>query len=352
MSRQINTILIDWYLQKKRELPWRNTRNPYFIWLSEIILQQTRVQQGTPYYERFISRFPTVFDLANAEEQEVLNYWQGLGYYSRARNLHKTAKIIANDKNGFFPENYKEILSLPGIGPYTAAAIASFSYNLPYAVLDGNVFRVLSRLYNEPTPIDSTQGKKTFNLLADELLNINDPATHNQAMMEFGAMQCTPRNPNCEDCPLMNNCLAFENNTVSNLPLKEKKTKVRNRFLHYFIVHQKDKVALYKREKKDIWQHLYEPPLAETEINTEMTQLINHSSFPENIEGSSIKLIHTQQHLLSHQKLHISFYQAEQKELKTLNEGSLQWVKINELEDFPVPKPIHDFFEKHLDTSP
>ncbi len=258
-------LTIDWYRQNKRDLPWRNTKNPYKIWLSEIILQQTRVDQGMNYYLKFIRNYPTIFDLANANEQDILNDWQGLGYYSRARNLHFTAKYISTELNGIFPNQFTEIIKLKGIGEYTASAIASFSFDLPYAVLDGNVYRVLSRVFDISTPIDSTEGKKEFQNLANELIDRENPAEYNQSIMEFGAMLCTPANPNCETCPLSSKCLSFANNTIKDRPLKEKKTKVRNRYFNFAIFKDNDQILIEKRIAKDIWQHLYQFPLFETE---------------------------------------------------------------------------------------
>lgn len=228
-------LIVEWYRLNKRDLPWRETQNAYFIWLSEIILQQTRVLQGMNYYLKFISHYPTVHDLANASEQDVLNDWQGLGYYSRARNLHFTAKLISTEMKGVFPSSFNEIKKLKGIGDYTAAAISSFAYNLPQAVVDGNVYRVLSRVFEVHLPIDSTQGKKFFADLAQELISLKEPAIHNQAIMELGAMQCLPVNPICHSCPLNSICLAFSNRTYKELPIKLKKVKVRNRYFHFLI---------------------------------------------------------------------------------------------------------------------
>ncbi|MCW8941497.1 MAG: A/G-specific adenine glycosylase, partial [Flavobacteriales bacterium] len=228
--------LISWYKNNKRDLPWRNTINPYKIWLSEIILQQTRVNQGLSYYYKFIEHYPSVKDLANASEQEVLKLWQGLGYYSRARNLHATARIITENYDGIFPVDYKKILSLKGVGEYTAAAITSFAYNQPYPVVDGNVFRVLARIYGVDTPIDTPEGKKTFNGLANKLIDKKQAATYNQAIMEFGALVCTPKNPECENCIFNNICAALINQQIELLPLKSKKIKQTNRYFNYLII--------------------------------------------------------------------------------------------------------------------
>jgi len=258
--------LTRWYLKNKRDLPWRNTQNPYFIWLSEIMLQQTRVAQGMPYFFAFTNAFPTVFDLANASEEQVLKLWQGLGYYSRARNLHKTAQFVATELDGKFPDTYKELIKLKGVGEYTAAAIASFSFDENVPVVDGNVFRVLSRYFDIETDILSSGAKKEFTALAYELMSKDNPALFNQAIMEFGALQCVPKNPNCEVCPLNNGCLALQKNKVDQLPVKSKKTKVKNRFFNYVVfLDENQNTIIQKRSDKGIWHNLYEFPLIETE---------------------------------------------------------------------------------------
>lgn len=332
------TLLItDWYRQNKRDLPWRNTIDPYKIWLSEIILQQTRVDQGLSYYFKFIEHFPSVKDLANASEQDVLNLWQGLGYYSRARNLHASAKFISAELNGEFPQNYIELLKLKGVGSYTAAAIASFSFKEPVAVVDGNVYRVLSRFFNIDTPIDSTSGKKQFAELAQELIHPTEPDTYNQAIMEFGALQCTPTNPNCTACPLNNACLALSSNSVKSRPLKSKKTVVKDRFFHFLIFNDGKHTLLEKREKKDIWQNLFQFPLIETTSKKEKVdfQFITND-VPDLI---SVEIIH----LLSHQRLHAKFYL-----FSTLPTSKNQnWIKIKakDLQDYPLPRLIDRYLE-------
>src|ERR1043165_6651460 len=251
--------IMTWYEQNKRDLPWRNTRDPYLIWLSEVILQQTRVDQGMAYYHKFAEAFPTVKDLAKADSDKVMKLWQGLGYYSRARNLHAAAKMVAGKYKGVFPASYEGIKELKGVGDYTAAAIASFAFKLPHAVVDGNVYRVLSRVFGIETPIDSTQGKKEFNKLANELLDISNPADHNQAVMEFGSQFCKPVNPDCKSCFFNTKCFAFKHSKVPELPVKSKKTKVRSRYLNYFIIVDKNgSIFVHKRQKKDIWEGLYE----------------------------------------------------------------------------------------------
>ncbi|RZL34004.1 MAG: A/G-specific adenine glycosylase, partial [Pedobacter sp.] len=267
--------LTKWYLQNKRDLPWRKTQNPYLIWLSEIMLQQTRVAQGLPYYNAFILAFPTVFDLANASEEQVLKLWQGLGYYSRARNMHKTAQIVANDFKGIFPDNNKDLLKLKGVGDYTAAAIASFSFGEKIPVVDGNVFRVLSRVFDIETDISNACAKKEFQELALELMNNENPALFNQAIMEFGALQCVPKNPDCENCIFNTACLALKNDKVGSLPYKSKKTKVVDRFFNYLIFEdEQNKTIVQKRTEKGIWHNLYEFPLIEMTKNINLEEII------------------------------------------------------------------------------
>jgi len=306
--------LIFWYLQNKRDLPWRNTLNPYQIWLSEIILQQTRVAQGMPYYLNFLEHFPTVFDLATADEEAVLKLWQGLGYYSRARNLHKTAKFIVLEYNGVFPDNYNDLLKLKGIGTYTAAAIASFAYNENVPVVDGNVFRVLARYFSIDIDISSAVAKKEFTALATELLPRGKASQFNQAIMEFGALQCVPKNPICGTCVLNDSCLALKNKKVGLLPVKLKKTKVQKRVFNYLIFNdEKQNIVLQKRTQKGIWQNLYEFPLLETfdDLNDlEILELIENQCFISN-KIQSIKLLNPIKilHKLSHQHLYVSFWE-------------------------------------------
>ena len=277
---KFSKALVSWYLQNKRDLPWRETTNPYCIWLSEIILQQTRVDQGLAYYLKFVKNFPTVFDLARADEEEILKLWQGLGYYSRARNLHTSAKYIIDELEGVFPTNYKSLLKLKGVGDYTASAIASICFDEPTAVVDGNVYRVLARYFGIATPINSTSGIKEFKKLAQELIDVKNPANHNQAIMEFGARMCKPQNPDCTICPLNDSCIALQKKEVKNLPIKDKKVKVRKRYFNYLVVITSDKkTILRKREGKGIWQNLYEFPLIETQVVIDKVDLINLKEF-------------------------------------------------------------------------
>ncbi|PRP67634.1 A/G-specific adenine glycosylase [Nonlabens agnitus] len=304
--------LISWYQLHKRDLPWRHTSDPYFIWLSEIILQQTRVNQGLPYYLRFVEAFPSVQDLAAAPQEDVLKLWQGLGYYSRARNLH-TAAVQVVDNGDTFPNNYKELLKLKGIGDYTAAAIASFAYNEPVAVVDGNVYRVLSRIFGISTPINSTDGIKEFKKLAQELIDPKHPASHNQAIMEFGAMQCVPKNPDCNICPFQKDCVAFQDERITELPVKIKKTKVLNLHHHYMVtVTPSGKTILQERPQSGIWAGLYEFPFVEAKgalLPSELTTAVDYENvysgvrFRESVFNQEPII-----HKLSHRKIHAYFW--------------------------------------------
>lgn len=333
--RHIRAEILNWYLVHKRSLPWRETKNPYDIWLSEIILQQTRVEQGMSYYYKFLERFPTVFDLAEAKEQEVLNLWQGLGYYSRARNLHRTAKEIVDVHQGEFPQTYDGLLSLKGIGPYTAAAIASFSFDLPHAVLDGNVFRVLSRIHNWDVPINSTQGKKDFEKLANELLDIENPGLFNQAMMEFGALHCKPTQALCHVCPVAIHCLGFQEKKVDQLPVKLKKQAIRKRFFLFEIIRVgSSEIFIERREQKDIWQHLYQFPLKEFETPEAKEAYLN--STEHRFISKEYK------HILSHQHLICHFIVREQVQT---DDGLA--IQINEIVDYPIPRAIDRFLDEY-----
>ena len=339
---EFSNSLIHWYLQNKRDLPWRNTTNPYSIWLSEIMLQQTRVAQGLPYFLSFTDAFPTIFDLANADEEQVLKLWQGLGYYSRARNLHATAKHIAFELNGEFPPTYKELLKLKGVGEYTAAAIASFSYNEPVAVLDGNVFRVLSRYFNVDSDISSPKTKIEFQQLAQEVLDKKNPASFNQAIMEFGALQCVPKNPDCNSCVLNSSCAALQHKKVSELPVKSKKTKVTNRYLNYLILKDSDSnYIVQKREGKGIWENLYEFPLLETDFLLSEKDAIDQISKMQfyNQKPSEILILQNEitLHKLSHQHLHIRFFELR---FSSKLPDSKPFTAIEKL---PFPIVIHNF---------
>ena len=343
---EFSNSLLHWYLQNKRDLPWRNSTNPYPIWLSEIMLQQTRVAQGMPYFLSFMDAFPTVLHLAKANEEQVLKLWQGLGYYSRARNMHKTAKIIAFDYNEKFPDNYLDLLKLKGVGEYTAAAIASFAYNEIVPVVDGNVYRVLARYFNIETDIASATAKKEFTALANELIPKDNPALFNQAIMEFGALQCVPKNPNCEICIFNSSCAALQLKKVHLLPVKLKKTKVTNRYFNYLVfLDSNNKTLLNKRTEKGIWQNLYEFPVIETneEVTLETILETIKSDFPEKKTVSIMKYNDNQIiHKLSHQKLHIDFYKVE------IDENLDQGIDLITIKDYPFPIVIHNFIEKYL----
>ncbi|MBO3117931.1 A/G-specific adenine glycosylase [Winogradskyella sp. DF17] len=341
-----STELINWYSANKRKLPWRETKNPYFIWLSEIILQQTQVKQGLPYYNAFVKEFPTVFDLAEASEETVLKLWQGLGYYSRARNLHASAKHIAYTLNGEFPKTYEDIKKLKGVGDYTASAIASIAFNEPEAVVDGNVYRVLSRYFGLDTAINSTEGIKAFKTLAQRLIDKKQPASYNQAIMEFGALQCKPKAPCCLVCPLQDGCVALQQNKINQLPVKLKKTKVTKKFFNYMVCVDQDQNILFeKRQGKGIWQNLYQFPLIESDksLDAEEFELLGFEArvlknvpFDYTLYNEADKV-----HKLSHQHLHTKFWIVEVK--KTLPKNK---VALKDINKYPVPVLIGDFIEE------
>lgn len=346
----INSLIL-WYGQNKRDLPWRNTDDPYKIWISEIILQQTRVAQGLDYYLRFVERFPDVQTLADASEDEVLKYWQGLGYYSRARNLHKAAKQIQELYRGIFPKTFEEVIKLAGVGIYTASAICSFAYDLPHAVVDGNVYRVLSRLFNIDTPIDSTEGVKKFSLLAQQLLDLKHPGFHNQAIMEFGALQCVPASPDCESCPLQSQCLAFANGTLSKLPVKSLKTKVTKRYFNYLHFQYRDFTFLQKRTANDVWKSLYEFPLIEADRLLDVEELLGNQQFLEltqGIEDIHIRsLSHPVKHILTHRQIFARFITIE---VRQLNDGlkNIVMTENERIEDFAVSRLMEMFIRNQL----
>ncbi|MRT16185.1 A/G-specific adenine glycosylase [Vitellibacter sp. q18] len=342
--------LIPWYLEHKRNLPWRNTKNPYHIWLSEIMLQQTRVLQGLPYYLKFVDTYPTVADLARAPEDDILKLWQGLGYYSRARNLHATAKKIAEEMEGVFPNNHTDLLKLKGVGDYTASAIASIAFNQPEAVVDGNVYRVLSRVFGIFTPINTTQGQKEFKRLAQELIPKDRPGTFNQALMEFGARHCVPQNPDCQNCIFNDRCVAFQKGTVSQLPVKIKSRPVKKRFFNYLVfLSENEHTLLQQRNQKGIWHKMYEFPLVETSAEIELDSLQMLPEFrqlTQNVNVEHIALYNETAvvHKLSHQHLHTRFWIVEIKQAEKIA------IPISEVKKYPVPvlvaNFVSDFFEK------
>ncbi len=348
----ISAKLITWYELNKRELPWRDINDPYRIWISEIILQQTRVNQGLSYYNRFIERFPTVALLAEADEDTVLKYWQGLGYYTRARNLHKAAQQIMNHFEGRFPTNHPQVLKLAGIGEYTAAAICSFAFHQPYSVVDGNVYRVLSRLFGIHTPIDSTQVKKEFALLAQNLLSTALPGIHNQAIMEFGALQCIPVNPDCNSCPLQSNCQAFELHLISQLPVKSIKKKPTHRFFNYLFIKFQDTSFLQKRTLKDVWQNLYEFPLIESDHLLDAAELLDNaffkSLFRECGEVTIHKISNPMKHVLSHRVIFAQFITIEIPQQEESLNQFIQ-VALNDMDKFAVSRLMELFLENEME---
>jgi len=336
--------LIHWYSKHKRDLPWRRTRAPYFIWLSEIILQQTQVKQGLPYYKTFIEAYPSVFELAQASEEHVLKNWQGLGYYSRARNLHTTARYIAEQLDGVFPSTYSELIKLKGVGDYTASAIASFAFNEAKAVLDGNVFRVLSRYFDISEPINSTSGVKLFKELSQSLINVDEPATYNQAIMEFGALQCKPANPDCARCPLADSCAALKGNKVAQLPVKLKKTKIKKHHYNYLVfIDPKRRTKIEKREGKGIWKNLYQFPLLESskKLSNEEFHLLLETSetkwpaFNDYFVFNDDAIVHK----LSHKHLFTTFW------ILSLKEELTEGLSFKEVQNYPVPALIANFLK-------
>ena len=341
--------LLTWYDANCRDLPWRSTRNPYNIWISEIILQQTRVAQGYDYFVRFVERFPTVEALAEAPEDEVMRMWQGLGYYSRARNLHAAAQQVV--AMGGFPESYDGIRSLRGVGDYTAAAIASFAFDIPKAAVDGNVCRVWSRVFGIDEPIDSARGKQMITEVAQTLLPIEQAAKYNQAVMEFGALQCVPRNPDCVNCPLADKCVALSEGRVGQLPMKSHKTKVAPRYLTYLYIHTTEGLLLHKRTAEDIWKNLYELPLIETPEPISVDDFLSsrefalwHEQIPSYIYKGSVGGI---KHVLSHRILHVTFHELEVQGALSCPEGFV-FVSYADLHRFALPKVIERYFLSHL----
>ena len=344
MTSIIQDTLINWYAENRRDLPWRHDPTPYQVWLSEVILQQTRVNQGLDYYLHFIERWPTVTDLANASEEEVLKMWQGLGYYSRARNLHKCARQILEQYGGQFPADFEQLKKLQGIGDYTAAAIASIAFNLPHAVVDGNVYRVLSRLYDIDTPININEGQKLFTQLADELLNREQPGLHNQALMEFGALHCMPKNPNCMLCPLQTQCMAFAHQTVMQRPVKLQKVKVTTRHFNYLVIKIKGSIYLHKRSGNDIWRNLYDFPCIESEQPMSVEEVIASEQFQQLIENKPFTIVKVSPvftHKLTHRTILAQFIEIKlEKKLLRIETKDLFLTPEMDLGTFPIPRLI------------
>ncbi|MGI6519594.1 MAG: A/G-specific adenine glycosylase [Fermentimonas sp.] len=349
MQHRVTRQLLSWYDENQRELPWRGTTDPYLIWVSEIILQQTRVAQGWDYYVRFTRRFPNVEKLANASEEEVLKLWQGLGYYSRARNLHAAAKDIMNRFNGQFPTRYPDILSLKGIGEYTAAAISSIAFNEPHAAIDGNVLRVIARLFKIEEPVQSTRGKRIIKELVEALLPEERPGTFNQALMDLGSLLCMPRQPKCDDCPLTDSCMAHASGRTDELPIRLKRRKAKKRYFTYLHIQQGGCIYIQQRTGNDIWRNLYEFPLIETDKPIELSELLHNDEYNRllgEITSLSIDGPFIYKHLLTHQQIHANFYRV------TLEKGTVhtlqnQYVQIaeEEMKRYPISRLMHKYLE-------
>ncbi len=354
MFHSFSNRIIEWYEEYKRNLPWRNTKDAYLIWLSEIILQQTRVEQGTPYFNRFVEQYPTITDLANAPIDDILKLWQGLGYYSRARNLHETAIIIKNKFKGIFPDDYSEIIALKGIGEYTASAIASFAFDKPYPVVDGNVMRVVSRIFGIFTPIDAYEGKNKIYEIVNKLIDKNKPSDFNQAIMEFGALQCVPVKPKCDSCIFINDCFSFSNNCIDKLPVKDKKTKQKERFFNYLVIEyqfqSKSFIYLKKRTDDDIWKGLYDFPLIETKEINDLTQLISNKEWNEIIGKNAYELKEVSKiykHQLTHQKIISQFFSISiPKKLVSKKSDTYILIEIKDFKKYAIPKLIDNYYNQ------
>ncbi len=346
---EISKLLLKWYEKQGRELPWRETSNPYKIWVSEIILQQTRIQQGIEYYHSFLKSFPDIFSLAESDISEVLNVWQGLGYYTRARNMHEAARVITYQYNGTFPSNYKDIINLKGIGEYTAGAIASIAFGEQVPAIDGNVKRVFSRLFNLHDDLDKPLAVKNLKNLLQKEMDKDDPGKFNQAVMDLGALICKPKNPLCSKCPLSENCIAFKNEIVNELPVKYKKIKSRNRYFYYCIINCKGQILINRRKKKDIWELLYEfplietsKPLSDTSMYDRVKEIFLTGQKRTEISNISSEIIH----ILSHQKLHTRFIHVEVEKLNTPVLSDFIPVKKEKINDFPLPRLIDRYLKE------
>lgn len=348
---EISRVLIQWYEINRRELPWRETSDPYKIWISEVILQQTRVAQGLEYYNRFVERFPDVSSLAEAGEDELMKMWQGLGYYSRARNLHTAACEIVERYAGVFPTDYHDVRSLKGIGDYTAAAICSFAYNQPYATVDGNVYRVLARLFGIDMPIDTPAAKRRFAELATDLMDRQQAALHNQAMMEFGALQCVPRSPDCTNCPLAQQCIALRQGSVEKLPVKAGRTAVKPRYFNYLYLHCGEQTVLVRRTGHDIWKNLYEFPLIETEKPLDFEQLRNDPRFPVWVGDQEYTVVHSvsmPKHQLSHRTIYANFYEIDLKQWPESLPPEALLMAREEITRYPVSRLTELYLQQNM----
>lgn len=341
--------LIAWHIRENnRMMPWKGIKDPYKIWLSEIILQQTRVEQGLSYYNKFLNAYPNIQELTYAKESEVFKLWEGLGYYSRCRNLLKTAKIICENYQGQFPENYHELLALPGVGPYTAAAIASFAFEKPQAVVDGNVYRVLSRYFGIEEDIDVAEGKKRINSIAQKLIQYAPPSLFNQAIMDFGATVCKPALASCVICPFKKKCYSFQNNRVYEFPVRSKILKIKDRFFLYLLLFHKHQLAITERTRNDIWQNLWEPVCHEID----KSQLFNTGWLPDWINLNYPELAALIEDIsevsiqkLSHQKIHARFVRIQA--LKLPSKTKYRWAKMKDLNKYPFPKIVLEHFQKN-----
>lgn len=341
--------LIDWHRTANiRTLPWKQEHDPYRIWLSEILLQQTRAQQGIPYYMRFVEAYPTIEDMAAANDEEAFRLWQGLGYYNRCKNMLATARYIVEELKGKFPDTYESLLLLKGVGAYTAAAIASFAYGLPYAVVDGNVYRVLARYFGIDVPFDTNEGKKEFHTLAQELLHTRDSGSYNQAIMDLGATVCTPQKPLCNECPLQKNCVAYRQGLVNMLPVRSKKVQVRKRYFHYIILRAKDKIWIQKRNDKDIWQNLHQFLLVEHTEPLRTEELMQHDVLKKVANEKSNVYEGKLTQRLTHQLIETHFYTVDLKQEANMPLNDGKWVPITTLKKYAFPKTVISFLEKKL----
>lgn len=351
-------VLVEWYAANKRILPWRDTGNPYYIWVSEVILQQTRVAQGFDYYLRFINTFPTVYDLARADIDRVLKVWQGLGYYTRARNMHATAKEIVEKYNGAFPRTYKELIKLKGVGDYTASAIAAFAFGEPVAAVDGNVYRIFARLFGVDTPIDTQKGKQELKAIADSMLDKDRPGVYNQAIMDFGGTVCMPKKPSCLTCPVMEICSAFRNRMVDRYPVKSKTIKKTERYLTYIIPQKGEQTYITKRIKDDIWKSLYEFPLIETDRQMEVAEIVETDSWARLFEGKAVDVLYfstPKKYMLSHQRIFARFVVVRINEESQLLKENFSAIELSEIhnystsrliEGFLAAEPVEKYFKK------
>jgi len=349
LTDQVSPLLLEWYSHNKRDLPWRHTRDPYLIWLSEIILQQTRIAQGLPYYQQFTKNFPTVQAFAEANENDILRLWQGLGYYSRARNMLKTAREVTESHKGVFPADLEALKKLKGVGDYTAAAIASFAYRIPAPVVDGNVYRFLARLMGIDTDINSSKAKAQFTEIARALMPADQPDIFNQAIMEFGALQCTPVSPACDTCPFQSMCFAYQHAMQGSLPVKIKKGKIKLRHLNYLVFRCDNEIAMRKRNGKDVWSGLYEFYLVETDkaieewdslpLSIDQISLIE----PNQLSAPSATIVHQ----LTHQKLQIRFWPVIMNKNKSINlPEDFRFYTASETEQLPKPVVINNYLKK------